>query len=96
MLQAERLILHTVGFDFNVEHPYKHILNLARELCKSDEKLEMHHRRATQVAWNFANDRCGNDTHNHSRHGDHLVSFNVAKCNVLQSAHNALSAVLSS
>jgi len=56
VLQAERLILHTVGFDFNVEHPYKHILNLARELCKSDEKLEMHHRRATQVAWNFAND----------------------------------------
>lgn len=56
VLQAERLILHTVGFDFNVEHPYKHILNIARELGQREEQLEIHHRRATQVAWNFAND----------------------------------------
>mmetsp|Transcript_10303 Transcript_10303/g.47289 ORF Transcript_10303/g.47289 Transcript_10303/m.47289 type:complete len:250 (+) Transcript_10303:214-963(+) len=96
VLQAERLILHTVGFDFNVEHPYKHILNLARELCKSDEKLEMHHRRATQVAWNFANDSlrttlclqfCPRDI----AHAAVNLSFNiqqVMRCNP-QSAFNA-------
>ena len=53
MLQAERLILHTVGFDFNVEHPYKHILNIARELGQREEQLEIHHRRATQVAVSY-------------------------------------------
>jgi len=94
VLQAERLILHTVGFDFNVEHPYKHILNIARELGQREEQLEIHHRRATQVAWNFANDRYLLETPpvtNLIRHVLHELSANVA---VLQFANHAMFAVL--
>lgn len=55
MLQAERVLLHTLGFDFNVEHPYKHLLKLAKWVNAS--QLEGDGRTLTQVAWNFANDR---------------------------------------
>jgi len=55
VLQAERVLLHTLGFDFNVEHPYKHLLKLAKWVNAS--QLEGDARTLTQVAWNFANDR---------------------------------------
>jgi cyclin T len=57
VLQAERLLLHTLGFDFNVEHPYKHLLHLAKRLNQSQDLPEDSSRSLTQVAWNFANDR---------------------------------------
>jgi len=56
VLQAERLLLHTLGFDFNVEHPYKHLLHLAKRLNQSQDLPEDSSRSLTQVAWNFAND----------------------------------------
>lgn len=56
VLQAEKLLLHTLGFNFNVEHPYKHLLHLAKRLNQSQDLLEESSRSLTQVAWNFAND----------------------------------------
>ena len=56
-MQAEKLLLHTLGFNFNVEHPYKHLLHLAKRLNQSQDLLEESSRSLTQVAWNFANDR---------------------------------------
>eukprot|EP00740_Mantoniella_antarctica_P006798 CAMPEP_0181348956 /NCGR_PEP_ID=MMETSP1106-20121128/468_1 /TAXON_ID=81844 /ORGANISM="Mantoniella antarctica, Strain SL-175" /LENGTH=205 /DNA_ID=CAMNT_0023461315 /DNA_START=793 /DNA_END=1410 /DNA_ORIENTATION=+ len=56
ILQAERLLLHTLGFDFNVEHPYKHLLNVAKRINQAQNVKESDSRSLAQVAWNFAND----------------------------------------
>lgn len=57
VLQAERVLLHTLGFDFNVSHPYKPLLSLAKHVNQLEQVLEGQSRSLTQVAWNFANDR---------------------------------------
>jgi cyclin T len=51
------LLLHTLGFDFNVEHPYKHLLNVAKRINQAQNVKESDSRSLAQVAWNFANDR---------------------------------------
>ena len=58
VLNAERLLLHALRFDFNVDHPYKHILSLAKRAFEELQFTQNFSRNLTQVAWNFANDRC--------------------------------------
>ena len=36
ILCAERLLLHTLGFHFHAEHPYKHLLRIVKQM--SEEK----------------------------------------------------------
>ena len=57
ILRAERILLHTLGFDFNVEHPYKHLLNVVKRINQTQNMKESNSRNLAQVAWNFANDR---------------------------------------
>jgi len=57
VLCAERVLLHALGFDFNVEHPYKHLLAYVRKLVQNGSADEDVNRELAQVAWNFANDR---------------------------------------
>jgi len=56
VLNAERLLLHALRFDFNVDHPYKHILSLAKRAFEELQFTQNFSRNLTQVAWNFAND----------------------------------------
>mmetsp|Transcript_6859 Transcript_6859/g.17546 ORF Transcript_6859/g.17546 Transcript_6859/m.17546 type:complete len:223 (+) Transcript_6859:265-933(+) len=56
ILQAERNLLHTIGFDFNVEHPYKYLLNLVKRINQAQVVNDRNSRSLAQVAWNFAND----------------------------------------
>ena len=37
ILCAERLLLHTLGFHFHAEHPYKHLLRIVKQM--SEEKV---------------------------------------------------------
>jgi cyclin T len=48
VLQMERILLQTLGFDLKVEHPYKPLLHFVKDI-KGQKDL-------AQVAWNFAND----------------------------------------
>ena len=56
-------MLHTLGFDFNVEHPYKHLLNVVKRVNQTQNVKESNSRSLAQVAWNFANDRSANLSH---------------------------------
>lgn len=48
----ERIILQTINFDLQVDHPYKHLLNYAENLnCDRDETQKL-----VQMAWTFIND----------------------------------------
>ncbi|KAF0932985.1 hypothetical protein E2562_013632 [Oryza meyeriana var. granulata] len=49
ILTGERLVLATVRFDFNIQHPY-------RSLLDAMEKLGITQKEVKQVAWNFVND----------------------------------------
>ncbi|KAL0360624.1 UNVERIFIED_CONTAM: Cyclin-T1-4 [Sesamum radiatum] len=49
ILLAEQLILVTVAFDLNIEHPYK-------PLVAALKKLEISQKEVVKVAWNFVND----------------------------------------
>ncbi|XP_020100242.1 cyclin-T1-2-like [Ananas comosus] len=49
ILIGERLLLSTVRFDFNVQHPYKPLLDALN-------KLRITRKDVRQVAWNFVND----------------------------------------
>uniref|UniRef100_A0A0D9VGK6 Cyclin-like domain-containing protein n=1 Tax=Leersia perrieri TaxID=77586 RepID=A0A0D9VGK6_9ORYZ len=49
ILTGERLVLATVRFDFNIQHPYKPLLDAM-------EKLGITQKEVKQVAWNFVND----------------------------------------
>ena len=57
ILEAERIILHTLGFEFNVEHPYRHLLNAVKRVTRAQTVNESLSRGLAQVAWNFANYR---------------------------------------
>lgn len=56
ILCAERLLLHALEFDFNVEHSYKYLLNIVKDMSKIGLVKEGNARELAQVAWNFAND----------------------------------------
>lgn len=49
ILIGERLLLATVAFDLNIEHPYK-------PLVAAVKKLDIPHKEVVKVAWNFVND----------------------------------------
>jgi len=56
VLCAERVLLHALGFQLNVEHPYKHLLVNIKKMGHSGLIEEKLNRDLAQVAWNFAND----------------------------------------
>ncbi|XP_065034075.1 cyclin-T1-3-like, partial [Musa acuminata AAA Group] len=49
ILLGERLVLATLGFDLNVQHPYK-------PLVEAIKKFKIAQNALAQVAWNFVND----------------------------------------
>ena len=57
ILRAERSLLHRLGFDFNVEHPYKHLLSVIKSMSHAKLIEDDCTRDLAQVSWNFANDR---------------------------------------
>jgi hypothetical protein len=57
ILCAERILLHALEFDFNVEHSYKYLLAIVKRMSKLGLVKEGNTRELAQVAWNFANDR---------------------------------------
>lgn len=59
ILRAERRLLHTLAFDFNIEHPYKYLLSTVRQMHSYRYISEDNTRDLAQIAWNFANDRYG-------------------------------------
>ncbi|CAL8087315.1 unnamed protein product [Prunus armeniaca] len=52
ILLGERVVLATLAFDLNVNHPYK-------PLVEAIKKLKVAHSALAQVAWNFVNDGYG-------------------------------------
>ncbi len=55
ILLAERVVLATLGFDLNVHHPYKPLVEAIRKFKVAQNAL-------AQVAWNFVNDGYAIDT----------------------------------
>jgi len=49
ILLGERAVLATLGFDLNVHHPYK-------PLVEAIKKFKVAQNALAQVAWNFVND----------------------------------------
>lgn len=49
ILMGERVVLATLGFDLNVHHPYK-------PLVEAIKKFKVAQNALAQVAWNFVND----------------------------------------
>ncbi|GAB2270283.1 hypothetical protein Dimus_005187 [Dionaea muscipula] len=49
ILMAERVVLATLGFDLNVQHPYKPLVEAIKKFRVAQNAL-------AQVAWNFVND----------------------------------------
>jgi len=49
ILLGERVVLTTLGFDLNVHHPYK-------PLVEAIKKFKVAQNALAQVAWNFVND----------------------------------------
>ncbi|KAH9295006.1 hypothetical protein KI387_038594, partial [Taxus chinensis] len=49
VLMAERVVLATLGFDLNVQHPYKYLVTAIKIFKVAQTSL-------AQVAWNFVND----------------------------------------
>ncbi|CAL1402347.1 unnamed protein product [Linum trigynum] len=49
ILLAEKVVLSTLGYDFNVHHPYK-------PLVEAIKKFQVAQNALAQVAWNFVND----------------------------------------
>lgn len=49
ILVGERLLLVTIGFDLNIQHPYQ-------PLVAALKRLEISHNNLVRVAWNFVND----------------------------------------
>ena len=55
VLTLERIVLQTIRFDLQVDHPYEHLLKYAKSLKGDKEKLN----KMVQMAWTFINDRFG-------------------------------------
>ncbi|KAL6994583.1 Cyclin-T1-4 [Sarracenia purpurea var. burkii] len=49
IVNGERLLLSTIAFDLNIEHPYKPLVTALKRWDISNKKL-------AEVAWNFVND----------------------------------------
>lgn len=49
ILVGERIVLQTLGFDLNLQHPYK-------PLVEAIKKFKVAQNALAQVAWNFVND----------------------------------------
>ncbi|KAG8058905.1 hypothetical protein GUJ93_ZPchr0002g26406 [Zizania palustris] len=49
ILIGERLVLATIRFDFNIQHPYRPLLDAMKKLGITQKEVK-------QVAWNFVND----------------------------------------
>lgn len=49
IVTGERLLLTTIAFDLNIEHPYKKLVAALKE-------LDITHKELVKVAWNFVND----------------------------------------
>lgn len=49
ILIGERLVLKTIRFDFNIQHPYRPLFDAMRNLGINQKEVK-------QVAWNFVND----------------------------------------
>lgn len=49
IVAGERMLLATVAFDLNIEHPYK-------ALVAAMKRLEISNKEMVKVAWNFVND----------------------------------------
>lgn len=49
ILMGERVVLATLGFDLNVHHPYKPLVEAIKKFGVAQNAL-------AQVAWNFVND----------------------------------------
>ena len=52
ILIAERVLLHTIAFDLDVEHPYQDLVPLVQRLRIVDKERKQ----LLQTAWNFVND----------------------------------------
>lgn len=52
ILLGERVVLGTLGFDLNVHHPYKPLVEAIKKFAVAQNAL-------AQVAWNFVNDGYG-------------------------------------
>lgn len=55
ILLGERVVLATLGFDLNVHHPYK-------PLVEAIKKFKVAQNALAQVAWNFVNDGYDRDS----------------------------------
>lgn len=56
ILLGERVVLATLGFDLNVQHPYKPLVEAIKKFNVAKNAL-------AQVAWNFVNDGYGSSFH---------------------------------
>jgi hypothetical protein len=59
-MTLERILLQTIKFDLQLEHPYKYLLKYAN--CLKGEKTRLE--KMVQMAWNFINDRYDRDRTN--------------------------------
>ena len=54
-MTLERILLQTIKFDLQVEHPYTFLLKYAK--CLKGDKTRL--QKMVQMAWTFVNDRYG-------------------------------------
>ncbi|XP_076313676.1 uncharacterized protein LOC143226520 [Tachypleus tridentatus] len=52
VMTLERILLQTIKFDLQVDHPYRHLLKYAKSLKGDKQKLQ----KVVQMAWTFIND----------------------------------------
>ncbi|KAI1289329.1 Cyclin-K [Halotydeus destructor] len=52
VLTMERILLQTMNFDLQLDHPYKYLLSYAKSMKGDQEKLQ----KMVQMAWTFIND----------------------------------------
>jgi cyclin T len=55
LLNAERVLLHTVAFELSIEHPYTFLLQMVKKIS-IDKMLS---KELVQTSWNFVNDSYG-------------------------------------
>ncbi|XP_016410781.1 cyclin-K-like [Sinocyclocheilus rhinocerous] len=53
VMVLERILLQTIKFDLQVEHPYQFLLRYAKQLKGDKNKVQ----KLVQMAWTFVNDR---------------------------------------
>ncbi|OAF64801.1 Cyclin-related protein FAM58A [Intoshia linei] len=52
VMTTERIILQTIKFDLQVEHPYKYLVKFAKAIVADKSKIE----KIVEMAWTFIND----------------------------------------